>query len=1003
MSFRSGEGNGSTESDMETPFLFPVSVENSTANQTDRILQTSHTAAVLENRLLRTFRLSNTSIEETGVNTLFLSLGMLHWYEADSSDTERLAPLVLVPVRLERVGVRQGFRVAYTGEDVGVNLSLIERAKEFVLTLPGAEVLEPDGDGDADPAGYIKQVEEYVRRAAPNRWFVEPDRIALSFFSFNKLLMYLDLADPAIIENPVIAALYGEGFEKPISVIPEGANLDDYITPDNSYHVLDADSSQALAIRDAVGDGNLVIQGPPGTGKSQTIVNIIAECIARGQRVLFVSEKMAALDVVKRRLDGIGLGDACLELHSNKTNKKEVLAELGRVLDGLPNGGQFQAGRNSEELSRNQGRLNAYAKDVNSPVGQSGVTPHEAYGRFLSLNPGKDPYPVSWKQFADIGQWTQADFRRKREVVEDLQRRLESCGAPAEHTFRGCRLQVLLPSGMDELRKKIDDMALCLESFADASRELAEELGAPIPDSPASTLSLRDVADAVHKAPDLSGLNLAASEWDDSPGQICVLVEQGLQWQEIRRQFAPLVSSQAWNEDLNGVRQILDTEGRKFFGRLFSSEYKQAKRRLAGLLVSDLPKGVDEQIALIDAVRQEQQLRKAINEQYPDAALALGARWQGCPSDWSDLNIKVQWWLEKVAETRANRFPVLARNILQTTASRPEGETWRSGTLHALLTSLLQSMAAYRTARLDLQATLDLDTEIRFQSPNGLAQPSFAEQREILTEWSGRLSEIQGIISFNNGAAAAEKEGLTPLVEVANHHAQAGLSLTDWFDLAWYESIIETAFAQRPSLQSFDGRSYEGAVERFREMDRRFLVDSRRAIAERHLAHSIRVKDLGGTLVREPATDSPDYEERMYARQRQLQLRLLRREIEKKSKHLPIRKLLAGTGGVVQDLKPVFMMSPLSIANYLEPGTAEFDLVIFDEASQVRPADALGALGRAGRAVVVGDSKQLPPTSFFDAAIAGRRLAPEETEEECHCRTWKACWVCSSARGRLRD
>ena len=254
-------------------------------NQKNRRLQTGETTTALQKRLLNTYRLANTAIEETGVNTLFLGLGMLRWYESDSSQEERLAPLVLIPVRLERTGVRARFSLVYTGDDLGVNLSLLEKAREdFSLNLPGRDALEPLDGQDIDVAGYIAHVEELLHQLAPNRWSVEQGRIILGFFSFNKLLMYLDLGLPSVVDNEIISALFGDdGFTEPQSTIGNYESLDDRLKPGDVFHVLDADSSQVLAIHDAGRGRNMVIQGPPGTGKSQTtIANIIAEAVAQG-------------------------------------------------------------------------------------------------------------------------------------------------------------------------------------------------------------------------------------------------------------------------------------------------------------------------------------------------------------------------------------------------------------------------------------------------------------------------------------------------------------------------------------------------------------------------------------------------------------------------------------------------------------------------------------------------------------------------------------------------
>ena len=236
------------------------------ANQADRRLQTGETSTALQKRLLNTYRLANSAIEETGVNTLFLGLGMLRWYESDSRQEPRWAPLVLVPVRLERTGVRARFSLGYTGEDLGVNLSLLEKTHEdFRLNLPGQEALDPTDGRDIDVDDYIGQVEEVIRESAPHRWGVVPNRMVLGFFSFNKLLMYLDLGDPSAVNNEIVVALFGDqGFSEFGATVGDQERVDNRLAPSDVFHVLDADSSQALAIHEVGRGRNMVIQGPPG-------------------------------------------------------------------------------------------------------------------------------------------------------------------------------------------------------------------------------------------------------------------------------------------------------------------------------------------------------------------------------------------------------------------------------------------------------------------------------------------------------------------------------------------------------------------------------------------------------------------------------------------------------------------------------------------------------------------------------------------------------------------
>src|SRR5215208_6863909 len=279
------------------------------ARHVDTRLQTNLTSARLQSRLLKTERDARTFVEEQGVNILYLALGMLRWYEAESSQELRKAPLILVPVALERSSVRERFRLRYTEEDIGENLSLVNKLRlEFGVDLPGMPPQE-----ELDVGGYFDDVEASISHLP--HWSVERDAVVLGFFSFGKLLMYRDLDDenwpggrgPA--DHPVIQTLFDD--ENPPEwppLLAEDEHLDDHINLADVHQVVDTDSSQTLALLDAKSGRSLVIQGPPGTGKSQTITNLIAEAVGYGKTVLFVAEKMAALEVVKRRLDAVGLG-----------------------------------------------------------------------------------------------------------------------------------------------------------------------------------------------------------------------------------------------------------------------------------------------------------------------------------------------------------------------------------------------------------------------------------------------------------------------------------------------------------------------------------------------------------------------------------------------------------------------------------------------------------------------------------------------------------------------
>ena len=213
------------------------------------------------------------------MNTLFIALGVIEWYTSDTSDIVRRAPLVLVPVEINRTDARGRFYISYTGEELGANLSFIERVRyDF-----GIEVPELPGEEDLDVDAYFTEISSRIE--GMKRWGIDRNSVVLGFFSFNKFLMYRDL-DPGNWpeglgygpkESTIIRPLFGDGFSEPDAKIGEEDHLDDHLRPEDVHHTVDADSSQTLAILDVNLGRNLVIQGPPGTGKSQTITNIIAK------------------------------------------------------------------------------------------------------------------------------------------------------------------------------------------------------------------------------------------------------------------------------------------------------------------------------------------------------------------------------------------------------------------------------------------------------------------------------------------------------------------------------------------------------------------------------------------------------------------------------------------------------------------------------------------------------------------------------------------------------
>jgi very-short-patch-repair endonuclease/DNA polymerase III delta prime subunit len=515
------------------------------ARHIDSRLQTRLPSERLQSRLLAMYYDSQTYVQEQGVSILYLAAGFLKWYEAPSSDNARYAPLLLVPVDLDRASAASRFHVRFRDEDIATNLSLQAKLKgEFGIKLPDI----PDSD-DFSPTDYFESVRQAI--VEQQRWEVRSNDMVLWFFSFAKYLMYRDL-DPGtwpehcpLESNAILSALLRDGVTAEPGVCGEHEKIDPLIPPAQATHVTDADSSQAIVIEEVRRGRHLVVQGPPGTGKSQTITNLIATAVKEGKRVLFVAEKMAALDVVYSRLDRLGLTAMCLELHSNKANKKTLLEDLSRTLNlGRPKNGN-SAGQ-VEALGAAISRLNRHAEMMNTTLEPAGVTPYEIIGHLSSLY-GRGIAATNLP-LVEPESWTNEDFDERCRAMDDLQIYLKDIGNPVFHRWRGVtRTDPILHAELADLLAEISaTKESLLVTLATAAR-FAASVGL----SRESCANLKDVEQlaklCVHiaRAPALDRRHILHPAWDGRIGAITQIVANGR-----------VVADSGFGEQLRGVEEL---------------------------------------------------------------------------------------------------------------------------------------------------------------------------------------------------------------------------------------------------------------------------------------------------------------------------------------------------------------------------------------------------------------------------------------------------------------
>lgn len=921
-----GDADPVPEDDDESVFLpiddLPADQEVA-ARHTDRKLQTRLTSNQLQKKLLTLYRDAQTLEEEQGVSVLFLALGFLRWFESDSSEIERYAPLILLPADLVRDSARGRFRLIFRDQDLDANLSLRALlSSDFGLTLPDL----PEGEAWL-PTDYFRRVQTSV--SSRDRWRILPNTIELSFFSFAKFLMWKDL-DPVGMsqgeaDNQLLDRILVGGFEAASGIFAPDENLDHrFPDPKDLGHVLDADTSQTQVIAAAREGRSLVVQGPPGTGKSQTIANIIAAVAADGKTVLFVAEKRAALDVVHKRLERCGLGPLCLELHSHKANRKQVYAELKRTLElGEPRSVNAQR---YEHLQQVRDELNEMSALIHKVDEASGMTPYGVIGKIADLTEAQHPRPRFRVPGADT--WSAEDFDRRSAAVAALANLTAEHGREREHPWRGIRRRLSLLDRRD-LADCIRNGLERLTRARSALRAAADVASVGSADCMAAARAAEQVSELASMPAAVPGL-LARKAVLDQPGVVLELFQRVAEVRDLRDLLVSDILESALDLDWTETRIEIGRHGGSWL-RWLSGSYRRALARLRSIHRAAFPKDLDQHLATLDRLIEHRSLLRRISTQTHLGREVLGLAWRDEETD-LEGPLQAMGWI--VAQSERVGTP---RGVKRQVESLPPERDLREmgQRLRKAFADLIEAWNA-------INQLVDLDSKVAFGAES-------IEEVE-LGEWKARLSSWQGETDLMDAwprlEAAARHVADLGLDEIRIRLADGRLSsdvASPTLEFIRAEAVWNRMRAEEPRLEAMDGEERNRKVEAFKNLDQKLQELATREVALKHF-RSLPAGSAG-------------------------QVGIVRGEAAKKVRHMRIRRLLDSAGQAVQAIKPVFLMSPLSVAQFLKAGGLSFDLLLIDEASQVRPADAVGAILRCRQVVVVGDQKQMPPTSFFDRQV----------------------------------
>jgi Protein of unknown function (DUF4011)/REase_MTES_1575/AAA domain len=910
--------------DAEIPYLKPKGAEVC-------VIETPLAADALHKKLKSLHQMARDSVEEKGINSLHLALGICSYVDKGKAHS---APVLMVPVKLTKErGLKKPFRMAWTEEDVELNPCLEVYARKYLgVSLPAF-----DTDKD-QPMDYLERVDKMLTKEASQAFRAEVkfDTTGLGHFDFTKFAIYRDLdtaswpAEQNLLESPLGALISGgpaarSGGRHSIEDGPqetEGENR-------RCDHIADADESQAEVIQLTRDGHQVVVQGPPGTGKSQTITNIIATAILDGKTVLFVCEKSAALEVVRDRMTAAGLGSALLELHTDKATKKAVLAELNTSwMKGLE---ERQKQRHFALVSANHlsSELDKLAADLHSPVSDSGLTPHQLAAYIAEIEANHDiGVPPS---IPEVVHWNDIRFSSAKNSVRRLAASFNRIVDPSCNSWSNShRTSRVTSSDLRRLKDGISVAAEELGALRQASAALADKMGFAHPLDPDAAKHLAVLADVVTAAPG----SASSCIFDDtiSLHRLRYVVDSAMETAHERQDLMRIFGREALEALTAYELEALQKSGswRGFFDiRCHAAKrklWRNAVRPTDAANLNELPKKVSRFRVLLDEVARST----------TDAERYFGAAWKGIDSDWPELSRTVSWRTTLadlgIEATLARQLAAVANK----TALASEAAEVR-----CLLESLETSFGS-----------LESSLGVRRQDPPSLGYSSFGQIADQLGLWIENLLSLPDWVEWKSACAEGERAGVGNVMRHLINGKIPAATAEEGLRFCYYRELLDLAETERPSISSFRTEQHEERIREFCETDRKVVANARRKVQAAYLSRlpDWASDDQGAITLRE-------------------QIKISRR-------HLPIRTLLETTGGIVQKIKPVFMMSPLSVAKHLSPGGMNFDLLVVDEASQIPPVEAFGAIARTRQHVVVGDEKQLPPTSFFK-----RTLADEDDED----------------------
>ncbi|MDR2140867.1 MAG: DUF4011 domain-containing protein [Deltaproteobacteria bacterium] len=959
-------------------------------------------------------------LNEKGINTLYLAVYFIIWAENNNlknddiinndnnnpSETHR-APLLLVPVTISKKNNKSNYELSRYDDEITLNKTLEQKLyKDYNINLPtySDELRLED---------YISQVKNII---SFNKNLIISNEVELSLFYFLKYNIYKDILDNKnlIKEHKIIRAITGD--ETALSAnIPDKLNLNHDVTdPKKTFCVLDADSSQLDAVALAKQGYSFILQGPPGTGKSQTITNIIAELIALNKHVLFVSEKMAALEVVRNRLIEVGLGNYCLTLHDYKSKKKDIYDQLSISLN-LPdfkNNYTIDISHKFADLFFIRQQLNNYANDLHTKIEPLGKTFYQVNGLLADLS----SYPDINFLPPQAADYTLDDLNTRLRLLEDLAIIVEKGGYPAENPWFDCiitrvtnqfkqRFNINIKN-ISELKSESSILFNQVSVLTGLNKSLnlsdVQELinllsvAAASPNAPAAWTGLEEtiLTKALNWLAELAAhqlsldtkihnLNLLKNEYSDQYNKYSSLINQinditniniKLNEQSIitKKEISNIIDETIFDIELHELYNRFTTIYKPFW-RILKSQYRSDLKIISSKIELNNKLTYDNAIIILKKLVSIKDIYKQYNDnniiiiQLSNEKYSLEQELNSRNKIIVNLNNDIELTISEIKERKENIKAALWIDI-------PDNYDYSH------LTNLLQWTFNFLKISRDIKISPQYLQNIFNCDKNSLEQSLLLTKelqlwlnraRPIFEEFTNLFNYSNILINkpinyiYNHAINCNEKYDLLQFYIDYNYiqFQSKELNINEYIEIILNNKIqskdIVNTFKKCFYSAWYDSKILKyNSISNFRSVKHDGLISKFKDLDKFHISTTQKI--LSNNLLALLPSNN-------YSSKYNNEYNILKRELNRKRRFNSARKLIAKIPNLLRVLKPCVLMSPLTVSAYLSGGDYKFDTVIFDEASQIPTEEAVGALFRADQAIIVGDNKQLPPTNFFNA------------------------------------